>query len=74
MKEERALKIIKKDTLKSEEEFLNEIEMLKSIDHPNVLKLFEVYRDEFNYYIVTEYCSGGDLINYILKEKGISES
>lgn len=47
--------------------------MLKSIDHPNVLKLYECYQDSFNYYLVTEYCKGGELIHYILENKFISE-
>ncbi len=47
--------------------------MLNQVDHPNVLKMYECYEDEFNYYIVTEICSGGELMNYILKDKGINE-
>ena len=43
LKEDRALKIIKKTSLKNEGEFLNEIQMLKSMDHPNVLKYYECY-------------------------------
>lgn len=67
------MKVIKKSSLQNDEQFLNEIEMLNSIDHPNVLKLYECYSDEFNYYIVTEICSGGELMNYIIREKGINE-
>ena len=77
MKEERALKIIKKPLFAEGEEhdseFYNEIKMLKAIDHPNVVKYYEYYPDESNYYIVTELCSGGELIGHILKEKGIDE-
>jgi len=40
--------------------------MLKSIDHPNVLKLYEWYSDDDNFYIVMEHCSGGELMNYVL--------
>lgn len=55
-------------------DFLNEIEMLKSIDHPNVLKCYEYYEDKVNYYIVTEYCHGGQVVNYIIQRNGIDES
>lgn len=48
--------------------------MLQAIDHPNVLKIYECYEDENCFYIVTEFCSGGELINYILKEDGIDEA
>ena len=73
MNEDRALKIIKKTSVTSEADFSNEIGMLKSIDHPNVLKYFECYQDEFNYYIVTEYCPGGELLSFIVKERGIND-
>ena len=52
---------------------MNEIEMLKTVDHPNILKYYECYEDRHNYYIVTEFCAGGELINFILKEKGLGE-
>jgi calcium-dependent protein kinase len=47
--------------------------MLKSIDHPNVLKYFECYMDEYNYYMVTEFCPGGELLSFIVKERGIND-
>lgn len=37
---------------KLREFFLNEIEVLTTIDHPNIVKLFEIYEDEQNYYLV----------------------
>lgn len=64
---------MKRSSVTSESDFLNEIGMLKSIDHPNVLKYFECYQDDFNYYIVTEFCSGGELLSFIVKEKGIND-
>ena len=41
----RAVKIIKKSFLQGKEEtrFLQEIEILKNMDHPNIVRLFEVY-------------------------------
>lgn len=73
LNEDRALKIIKRTSVTSDSDFLNEIGMLKSIDHPNVLKYFECYQDEFNYYIVTEFCPGGELLTFIVKERGIND-
>ena len=60
----RAMKIIKKSLSfeeSNEEAVLNELNILKKIDHQNVVKIYEYYIDETNYYFVTEYCSGGDL-------------
>lgn len=73
LNEDRALKIIKRTSVTSESDFGNEISMLKSIDHPNVLKYYECYVDDHNYYIVTEYCPGGELLSFIVKERGIND-
>jgi len=34
------------------------------LDHPNILKLLEIYENENSFYYVTDYCSGGTLFNY----------
>ena len=73
LKIDRAMKIIKKASLKNENSFLNEVQMLKSMDHPNILRYYEFYQDEFNYYIVTEYCAGGELLQFLVKNKGVDE-
>jgi len=46
---------------------LGELQTLKSLDHPNIIKFHEVYDDEFYLYIVQEFCSGGELLDRILK-------
>ena len=64
----RAMKIIKKnphDTKKDEEEIINEINILKTMDHPNIVKLFEFYSNNETYNIIMEYCKGGKLYNEI---------
>ena len=68
----RAVKAIKKKYVDSTE-FYNEIEVLKALDHPNIIKLFDCYQDKSYYYMVEEYCSGGDLFDYIQKEKFFTE-
>lgn len=35
-----------------------ECSILKEIDHPNVVKLFEVFRDDSFYYLISEFCDG----------------
>ncbi|EER05713.1 Calcium-dependent protein kinase, putative [Perkinsus marinus ATCC 50983] len=42
-----------------------EIDLLKSLDHPNILKLFETYVDGSNMYLIMELCEGGSLQNRI---------
>lgn len=75
--EDRAVKILSKKTLKSEADFqiiLNEISILRSLDHPNILKVHETYQDKFSFFIVTELCSGGELFDRITAQTSISES
>ena len=68
----RAVKAIKKKYV-DKEEFMNEIELLKTVDHPNIIKLFDCYYDKTFYYLIEEYCSGGDLFDYIQKEHFFTE-
>lgn len=53
--------------------FIEEIEILRAIDHPNVLKLYEFYEDQYYIHLVTEICHGGDLFDYIVETDFISE-
>ena len=66
----RALKIIRKDRLiqgVDNEKLLDEIIILKNLDHPNIMKLYEFFEDQDNYYMVSEYCDQGDLYGKITK-------
>ena len=38
-----------------------EVGILRLLDHPNIIRLHEFYQDDKNYYIITEYCDGGEL-------------
>lgn len=71
----RAVKLIKKESMSSEEEqsFKHEISILKKLDHPNILKLYEVFEDEKRYYLVTELCKGGELFDEIVTKVQFSE-
>jgi len=40
---------------------VNEVRILTTLDHPNILKVFEFFEDEKNLYIITELCTGGEL-------------
>ena len=64
-----AMKIIKKRKNKSNDErdILNEIEILKKLDHPKILKVVDFYSTLKKYYIITEYCPEGELFNEIIK-------
>lgn len=71
-----AIKIIKKKRIDSrlKEDFLNELSILKIIDHPNIIKLYETYEDECNYYLVMEHLCGGDIFHRIDKIDNFNET
>jgi calcium-dependent protein kinase len=48
-------------------EIKNEIDILKKLDHPNVVKILEFYTTENYYFIVTDFCEHGELYNKINK-------
>jgi serine/threonine protein kinase len=43
------------------------------VDHPNIIKFYETYRDEKYYRIVMEYCNGGELFEHLNKKGRFSE-
>ena len=47
------------------DELRNEISILQSLDHPNIVKAYEVYETSINIYLVLEHCSGGDLYSRV---------
>jgi calcium-dependent protein kinase len=47
---------------------------LKNLDHPNIIKLHEIWEWQSICFLVTEYCQGGELFYYILKKKSLSEA
>jgi len=62
-----AMKVIKKDPNNEldEQEIRNEIDILKKLSHPNIVKIYEFYVSNSHYYIVTEFCKEGELFSYI---------
>ena len=50
-----------------------EINLLREMDHPNIVKLLEAYQDKRRYFIITEMCTGGELFDQIIKRPYYSE-
>lgn len=72
----RAMKVIPKESCSgtSSAAINNEIQVLKSLDHPNIIKIYEFYQDDINYYLITEFCSGGELYDRIIAMKNFCEA
>ena len=69
-------KEILKNKLADINKFRNEINVLSKVDHPNIIRLYEVFEDERYISIIMELCQGGDLFKKIneLAEKDQSFS
>ncbi|CAG9319541.1 unnamed protein product [Blepharisma stoltei] len=52
---------------------LQEIQVLKTLDHPNILKVFQIFEDKNHFYIVMEFCPGGELFSKISEKGHFSE-
>eukprot|EP00931_Biecheleriopsis_adriatica_P120604 TRINITY_DN9572_c0_g2_i1.p1 TRINITY_DN9572_c0_g2~~TRINITY_DN9572_c0_g2_i1.p1 ORF type:complete len:632 (+),score=107.79 TRINITY_DN9572_c0_g2_i1:49-1944(+) len=71
---ERAIKVVSKALMKEYMGALrDEIDVLKKVDHQNAVTLYEVFEDEANIFLVMELCSGGDLEEYVLKNRRLDE-
>ena len=66
-KEKVAMKEIKKSNkdLLSDGEIKDEIDILKSLDHPDIVRIIESFNTKDSYILVTEYCEGGELYDQV---------
>ena len=72
----RAMKIIPKNNLRpgfTDKDIVHEITIMKNLDHPHIIKLYEFYIDDYNYYLINEYCTEGDLSEKMAKLKSLPE-
>ena len=72
----RAIKIIPKKLLMEgvdSNKLLDEILILKNLDHPNIMKLYEFFEDDQNCYMVSEFCDQGDLLQKLEKLNYMNE-
>ena len=74
--EKAAIKIINESKLPKEEKlnFLREIEILRNLKHPNIIRLYSHINKEKQLYLITEYIKGIELFQYISLKKKIPES
>ena len=63
-----AIKSISKNNLneKDFEGLVKEVDIISSLDHPNIIKFYETYHDKFYFHLVMELCKGRDSFNQIV--------
>lgn len=49
---------------------MKEINVLKKMNHPNIIKFIDAKKTENNIYLIMEFCNGGSLEEFIAKNKG----
>ena len=77
-KDRRVVKIIDKASLPKKVidsgSVFEEVTILQNLDHPNLPRVYEFFEDDTSFYIVLEYCKGGDLFDRIVELQRFEES
>lgn len=71
-----AMKIFPKSNLREQggsERFQREINSMACLRHDNLVALYDFFWDENNFYMVIDYCPGGELFDYIVKHDHLDE-
>lgn len=71
-----AIKSINKEFLEEErsrKKVAKEVAILKKLQHPNIINLYETFETEKHFLLVTELCPGGDLLNYVRRRRKLTE-
>ena len=75
-KEKVAIKILKKKKIihkEDAERIERETNILKQLNHINVIKIYKINEDDDKYYIVMEFCENGELFHYIVERQRLNE-
>jgi 5'-AMP-activated protein kinase catalytic alpha subunit len=75
--EKVAIKVLEKERMTDKDDKIRvkrEFDMLSKFNHPNVILVTEIFESVDSYYSVMEYCEGGELFNYIVEKKRLSEN
>ena len=68
-----AIKAIQKFKISNYQAFIKEYTILSEIDHPNIVNIKEIWEWDKMFFLVTEFCNGGDLFSYTLERNVIAE-
>ncbi|KAE8615240.1 hypothetical protein XENTR_v10008449 [Xenopus tropicalis] len=71
-----AIKSIRKDKIRDEQDMVHirrEIEIMSSLNHPHIIRIYEVFENKDKIVIIMEYASKGELYDYISERRRLSE-
>ena len=74
--EKVAIKIMSKDQIKEKSDKIRiekEINIQKKLHHQNIVQQYAIIETESTIYIISEYCSGGELFDYIVSKRKLYE-
>lgn len=73
--EKAAVKIVSRIKISTEDEesLLDEVKILKSLDHPNVTRIFDFFEEKTHFYVVMELLEGGELFDRIVQKQFYNE-
>lgn len=54
--------------------FQLEIRVMQTLHHPNIVQIYDIFRDKQFYYVIMEYIGGGTLFDYVIDNRGINEN
>ncbi len=70
------MKAIKKSKIQTDDDLVRirrEIQIMSSVRHPSIIHIFEVFENKDKIVLVMEYAAGGELYDYIVEKRGLSE-
>eukprot|EP00927_Polykrikos_kofoidii_P038814 TRINITY_DN33256_c0_g1_i1.p1 TRINITY_DN33256_c0_g1~~TRINITY_DN33256_c0_g1_i1.p1 ORF type:complete len:658 (+),score=126.87 TRINITY_DN33256_c0_g1_i1:97-2070(+) len=68
-----AIKSVSKSTEKARVRLQTEVSILKSLDHPNVIKLHDIFEDSRHVHVALELCEGGELFDTLVQRNRFEE-
>lgn len=68
-----AIKVISRHTISETVQLRQEVSVLKRIDHKNIVKFRDLKKSVGHYYLILEYCAGGDLAKFIRSRGRLDE-
>lgn len=64
-----AVKVISRNTVQETTQLKQEVSVLKKLSSPHIVRFRELKKSSAHFYLILEYCSGGDLHSYIQKRR-----